>query len=222
MNLETERKIKYWLTLSAKILVICFVAFKISQMFFGWPNVSSSTTSEIPNDTVPSEPGVMDPSESADKAGINPIDKTDRASTTPINKANAITPKSASIYIFGEQGLETQLIQQLGKTYFQGYGIKTPVGYDKAQLLAGDLSSSANTELVCVGTISYDFFENSLGGISCKALLKFTTYKKNTGEIALDFSGVIPKTGPGSRRSQAKELALERIHQELVKASPTS
>ncbi len=220
MNLETERKIKYWLALSAKILVVSFLALKISQMVFGWPNISLITTSEETNNTLQSSKKDLGSEEKVDKIDTTSENDTEHAPSTAYQ--NELIPNSASIYIFNNQDLENQWSRQLGTTYFQEYGIRAQPGYDKAQLLMGDLGSAANTELVCVGTATYSYYENSLGQISCEASLEFTTYNKMTGEVLQGLSSAISKTGPGSTRSKAKEQALKQIRQELATTSPTS
>ena len=219
MKLETERKLKYWLGNLTKILLAVWLIFKITQFAVNWYRGKQNTKAET-SSSDEKRINTLEDTSNTTKSEENLNDRDDNKAVT--GKKNAIISNSASIYIFNDQHLETQWVQQLGKTYFQEYGIRTRSGHNKAQLLAGDLSSSANTELVCVGTITYNYFGNSLGQISCKATLQFTTYKKSTGEIVLELTNTVSKIGPGSKRSDAKGVALQKIESVLATISPTS
>lgn len=206
-----QKKLNNWLGLLLKILLIAGATVQLIRMVPDGVFSKKQQKGELIDNLI--ENDTLTNGEMANDENLKGPAKKDNIT---------VTPNSVSIYIFGNQGLETQLIQQLGKTYFYKYRIKAKSGYNKEALLVGDLSSSASTELVSVGSAAYTYYENSLGQISCEALLEFTTYRKTTGEVVRELSRSISKTGPGNTRSKAKEQALKRIREELAIASPTS
>lgn len=223
MKLETERKLKYWLGNFTKILLAVWLVFKISQFAVNWYQGKQKNIKVEESSTDSSDEKFLNASRNVSNIPTSEENLNNRDDNNGVmDKNDAIISDSVSVYIFDNEGLDMLLTQQLGKTYFQKYQILSKAGYDKDQLQSGDLGSSANTELVCVGTVAYSYYENSLGQTSCEASLEFATYKKATGEVLTELSGAISKTGPGSTRSKAKERAIKRINEELVTASPTS
>ncbi|KPM31267.1 Hypothetical protein I595_2532 [Croceitalea dokdonensis DOKDO 023] len=122
------------------------------------------------------------------------------------------TPNSASIYIFNKTGLDKIVVSHVENTFFTNYKVKAGGSVNKSRLLNGDLSSSASTEVVCVGSTDYSFYTNSQQLITCKLHLFFDTYNKNTGTKLQALSQSYSVSGVGFTDAEALKVALRKIH----------
>ena len=145
------------------------------------------------------------------------VSNTNTAAPAKIESKRQVTlpppsANSASIYIFGEHGLDNALGNQLAKTFFKDYSIKAQAGFKKDELLLGNLSSAANTELVCIGAVDYSYSTNQFNMITCRVNLNFDTYNRITGNKVMNLSGAFNEGGPGYSNAEAKTVALQKIH----------
>ncbi|WP_350284832.1 hypothetical protein [uncultured Croceitalea sp.] len=201
MNLDKERKIKFWLTIIVKILVGVFVAI---QLFYLIQNKFFQESIE-PKGPIPiKDTLVLKPS--TDSQGPN-TEKGQKTRTLAKPE-----PNTAGIYIFDKAGLDSKIIDHLSKTFFKGYSLKAGGTITKDQLLVGNLSSSANTELVCVGTVNYNFYKNSQEMTTCEVNLTFNTYNKVTGSRVPTLSYSFSESGPGFTNAKALQVAMQKIH----------
>ena len=210
MDLEKEQKIKIWLSVITKILLGVFLVFKITQFavnhFAENQLIDDAVETVVPKDTITE----VAPDFSNKALGDTDTPKSNEA-LVPGNKIEVL-PNTASIYIFGENGLDAPLVNQLGRTFFKEYTIKVQGGYKKEELLQGELRSATNSELVCVGTVDYSYFTNQFNMITCRVNLNFETYNRITGNKVLELSRSFDEGGPGGSEGDARATALQKIH----------
>lgn len=198
MDLEKEQIIKSRLGLILKVLLITLVLFKITDFAMSHysDTPSSNDKQEVISTPIDSAKGTQH-----SKTGISYPD----AEAKPL--AN-----TASIYIFGENGLDSQASRHIGSIFFDDYKLTaTPEGLQKEQLLSGDFHSAANTELVCVGKVSYSYKTDDQKN-TCELSLYFDTYNKVTGEKVKALSKAMVRYGIGFTNSQAKQVAMGKVH----------
>ncbi|MEO9511880.1 MAG: hypothetical protein ABJN84_08935 [Flavobacteriaceae bacterium] len=199
-----EQKLKYWLGLILKVLLILLALVKLLD-WKPWNKIGGQTNG---TEEVTEQNATVD---SPTRAISHKVETTTKDVQKEETKRTPIE-NSASIYIFSENGLDSQMVNQLGKSYFKGYAQKSGAGFQKEQLLSGNLSSAVNTELVCVGTVSYNFFKNSMQQITCQIELNFDTYNTITGNRVTDLSESKIFSGPGDTNAWAKSVALRKVH----------
>ncbi|WP_339708524.1 hypothetical protein [uncultured Kriegella sp.] len=198
MNLEKEQIIKSKLGLILKVLLITLVLFKIAD--FAMSHYGDTPSSNDKREVI-----------------STPIDSTKipRHSTTGVGRLEAGAKpleNTASIYIFGENGLDSQASRHVGSIFFDDYKLTaTPDGLQKEKLLSGDFHSAANTELVCVGKVSYSYKTDDQKN-TCELTLYFDTYNKVTGEKIKALSKAMVRYGIGFSNSQAKQVAMGKVH----------
>lgn len=201
MNLNQERKIKFWLATIVKVLVGVLVIFKLIPFIFG----------DEPKEQVePREEIAAKDTLVGNTADDN--QELDIKKTTTTKTLVRPAPNTASIYIFDKGSLDSKIINHLGKSFFKGYTLKAGSTIDENQLLVGNLSSSANTELVCVGTVNYNFYKNSQEMTTCEVNLTFETYNKTTGSKVSALSRSFSESGPGFTNAKALQVALQKIY----------
>ena len=216
MDLGKEEKIKRWLATLAKGLLVIFLVFKISEYvvaFFTTEDAEDSNSKvETPAENLEKRPGT-ETNYQGDSANTpaQPQKKMENGTQVVEERKMEIIPETASIYIFGENGLDAPLTNQLGRTFFRDYAIKAPAGFKKEELLRGELRSAANSELVCVGTVAYSYFTNQFDMITCRIDLSFETYNRITGNKVLELSRSFNEGGPGDSNAMAKAVALRKI-----------
>ncbi len=195
MDLKKEQIIKSKLGLILKVLLITLVLFKISDFALSH---YSNTQSD------------------ADKQDLKPtaIDSVTGGSdgTSGTEEVTKPLANSASIYIFGTNGLDSQASRHIGSIFFNDYKLTaTPGGFQKEELLTGNFNSAANTELVCVGTVNYSFKGDDQKN-TCELSLNFDTYNKVTGEKVKNLSKSMMRYGIGFSNAQAKQVALGKVN----------
>lgn len=215
MDLGKEQRLKARLANVAKVIFVVFMLFKISELTYNWIQRKSSKTEnggqEIIQDSVISLQENTRSVLGSEPREAKPESNAKMSSSDAINKKQAITPNSVSIYIFNTTGLDAQIVNQLRMAYFNKHTIKSVSGFDKEQLLLGNLGSAAATEWVCVGTVNYQFSEKGTT-YSCELSLQFDTYNQITGEIDPDFSSSMIHYGIGFSEQQAKGVAIGKVH----------
>ncbi|WP_149274938.1 hypothetical protein [Pareuzebyella sediminis] len=196
MDLKTEQLIKSRLGLILKVLLIAVTLFKLSEYIFTY----HGNTSTMP-DTQPNKSAMVDT-----------VNVTDTSQDRSIIEKGEPMPHSAGVYIFGPSGLDRQASRHIGDTFFKEYKrMAIPSDLQHEALLSGNFESAANTEWVCVGTIDYHF-DNDGQKTTCEVRLNFDTYSALTGEKVQGLSQSILRYGIGFSNSQAKSVALEKIH----------
>lgn len=228
MNLNTERKVKFWLSTVSKVLIIALILFQLWPYLFG--NNDKSVNKEI---IKPASTEILIDSQKQEEKPNNPIkkvisyqgdqpingedisksEKKDNPITKKIEKSSPqLIPNSVSIYIFNENKLDTQVGKQLENTYLNDYEIRAVQhSFNKEQLLAGNVISFGTTELVSVGTITYNFKEDN-SKTTCELVLNFDTYSTNTGIKQKNLSKSLSTYGIGFSKEQAKQNAVKKIH----------
>jgi len=207
MDLKKEQIIKSKLGLILKLLLIALAIFKLAEYI-----IEDKAEPLLNSNENNIQTAIIDSVE-VSEGGIEAMDDADE----PLAKEkeeNSPIPNTASIYIFDDNGLDIQTSRLVGDLFFKDYSLKgKPKGFSKEELLLGNLNSSANTELICIGTISYSYFANSHGGTSCTISLYFDAYNKTTGERMKKRSKSINKTGvaTGNNKNGAKQNALQRL-----------
>ncbi|MFS4456350.1 hypothetical protein [Maribacter sp. 2304DJ31-5] len=196
MDLKKEQILKSKLGLILKILLIAVAIFKLADLV--WDDKEKFFTgSDKENEDI----AVID----------SVVDKNDETKVKEVMKPLA---NAASIYIFGANGLDRETGRRIGAVFFNDYKLMgTPPDYVREDLLLGNLSSSANTELVCVGTVSYSYWRNSKNDTTCNLDIYFDTFNKNTGEKVKHLSKSIFKKGVGigNDKNGARQMALQRV-----------
>ncbi len=200
MNLKTEQRVKNWLGLILKVLLIGLVLFKIVD-FLTKRDQPEPVKEEV-------SPFVVDTAANAEsEPEVENTKKQKKEMVAKESLVNAVT-----LYIFNGATMDRQMMNHIGKVYFKDYTIKAPsTGFHKEQLLLGNLGSSANTALICVGTVSYLFKEDGVK-TSCELSLHFDTYKKKSGEIIGELSNSMIRYGIGFSENQAKDNAMGKVH----------
>lgn len=204
MDLQKEQKIKSKLGLILKILLIALAVFKLSD--FVWSHIESSMNSELKNENNV----VID---STANQGDNDKEVSSIKNAT-LNEESKPLANSASVYIFSVDGLDAEASRHISKVFFDDYKLMgMPSGFQKEDLLLGNLNSAANTELVCVGTVNYSCWKNSRNDTTCNVNINFDTYNKNTGEKVKHLSKSIYKNGVGrgNDKNGAKQMALQKV-----------
>lgn len=226
MNLNTERKIKFWLSTIAKVLVIALVAYKLIPFVFG--------TNELPEDEAiaakseaikkveDSIVSVQDndiekPSRTPKEASL--LKKPDEDSISVYDSIQSsirndleVIENSIGIFIFNESNLDRAIARQLEKTVLQEYQVKSILSApNKQQLLNGSMKGLGNLESTCIGTVSYTYKETN-GKITCELRLDFDTYSTQTGFKVKDRSGSITRYGIGFTNEQAKQVAINKVN----------
>lgn len=202
MNLKTEQLIKSKLGLVLKVLLIALALFKLVD--YCSREIQGSQEVEQKKNSI-----AIDATESETTSG-----HVEKGSVVKRGQSTNAKPlkNTASIYIFGPTGLDTQAERHLGSVYFDGYSIKgLPDGFEKEQLLMGNLSTSANTELVCVGTITYSYSKDE-AQVSCELSLNFDAYDKVSGDRIAALSKSIVRYGIGFSNTQAKQVAWQKVN----------
>lgn len=199
-----QRKIKNTLSLVLTILLICAALLRISGLDLNSFLKKSESIQRSDDLETTEDNKATDISDSFDET------KRDE-NISEINSVKPL-PNTASIYIYNNSKLDASLRNHLGKTFFNSYVLKVGGDANKDQLLSGNLDSSANTELVCIGTVAYIFYTNQLDMTTCEINLNFETYNKVTGAKVSKLSHSFNESGPGFTNAKALQKALERIH----------
>ena len=219
MNLNTERKVKFWLGTVSKVLIIALILFQLGPYLFGKKdkdpdnNDSISKNSEITLDSIKREGKKSNLIEQNVSFQNNQPEKKDKPITNEAEKRNTnIIPNTVSIYIFNENTLDTQIGKQLGNTYLKDYIIKTvKTNYNREKLIAGNVISFSETELICVGTITYNFKKDTTK-TTCELVVNFDTYSTKTGVKYKTLSQSISRYGIGFSIEQARQNAIKKIN----------
>lgn len=206
---KRKKGTNYWLGLILRVLLITVALFKIVD--FMYPNTIKNMFTKTPT------PIEADSSAISNSFSRRPDGTTDEFSKKDMDNPNESELGTASVYIFGENGLDIQMSTMVAKSYFGDYKIKTGSNVHENQMLTGDLSSAAPTELVCVGKVVYSYIDNGADmGITCELSLNFNTYRKASELLVehLSESMVIP--GLGFSQSQAKLAAQKKMASQSI------
>lgn len=196
MDLKKEQLIKSRLGLVLKVLLVALALFKLTDYVLG----HYGNTPTMP-DSRPTESVVVDT-----------LTATSEISDSSTVKKAKLIPNSAGVYIFGPSGLDRQASRHIGDTFFPEYKMMAiPSGLEREALLSGNFESAANTEWVCVGTIGYHFDDDGQKK-TCEVNVNFDTYNALTGEKLKNLSQSVLRYGIGFSNSQAKSVALEKVH----------
>ncbi|WP_396635410.1 hypothetical protein [Maribacter sp. R77961] len=207
MNLKKEQIIKSKLGLLLKLLLITLAIFKIAEFIIGNKKESRLNSKRRNEQKVTLDSTKIKEGDDDGVPYVDSLSGKEKAKDNPI-------PNTASVYIFDDNGLDVRISRLVGDLFFKEYALKgIPKGFSKEELLLGNLETSANTELICVGKISYSYFSNSRGGTSCAVSLYFDAYNKTTGERMKSYSKSMDRTGVavGDNKEGAKHNALKRI-----------
>lgn len=225
MQLHTERKIKVWLTLTTKVLVISWIAFKFISAFFFTDSVQPESEGTLPlvDTLVVSEGAHTKLTDSRESIRGNTVENTKdqtkkekkRVTGLVEDGPKAPVPKSMGILIFNGNNPDTQIAGHLEKIFFREYSAK-PILIDKIsvsrlQLLSGNISHFKEVETVCIGTVSYKFTEDN-SKISCTLSLNFDSYSTATGFKIQELSQSLVRYGIGFSKEQAKQVAMNKVN----------
>ncbi|MFK7814595.1 MAG: hypothetical protein AB8B59_19015 [Maribacter sp.] len=224
MKLQTERKVKFWLTSIAKVLVIALIAFKLTPYVLGTAENSKTAITkknkaikvkEVSTPTVRNTRGI--PSNGSKEDSVEKTQHREMVSVS--DTVNLSLPsdvkgveKSLGIFIFDENSLDRTVAKQLEKTILQEYQIGTvsPTP-NKLQLLNGIMTGLGNLEHVCIGTVSY-VFKDTNGKFTCILQIDFDTYNVRTGFKIKNRSASLTRYGIGFSKEQAKDVAIGKIN----------
>jgi hypothetical protein len=229
MSLRIEEKIKSWLVIVSKVLVIGFILVKgYDYLFQSKPGEAAGPTVVGTTDSVPSEP-LKD--KTRDSLVKNP--ETNRI-TEPVlspkrktDQTKVVTPpnNALDIFIFEEEKLNQSVVQKLGKTYFDTYSI-TPISINvaamswgqKRAMLRGNFSAIAKQSLskvalLCTGTVAFTYRGNKENprSITCDMHLNYNVFDVVSGEMRSGLSEDIWLPGFGFSETQARTDALEKL-----------
>jgi len=127
-------------------------------------------------------------------------------------KGSKYHSNTASIFIFKNQLLDTQIIQHIASTYFNVYDIVVPSNIvTQLELREGNFTAVNTTEFVCIGEVVYHFKEDS-SKTTCELVITFNTYATQTGIKLKDLSKSLTTYGIGFSKTQAQRNAIAKIH----------
>jgi hypothetical protein len=229
MNLETERKIKFWVTIIVKLLVGGFVVFKlviflsdrqeknkISQIEDANPNLEteiSQNSSEIKNNII------LD-----DKTGNNEIKNVEQIEQPKVSSFDSTN--DMSIFVFGKDSkINNKIKSQLQSQVFKSYNILSNISelininQDLLQknLKLGNIDILGNTEsrkidYICVVNSKHTFRKSTINSdiTICDLDISYLVYN-NTGINLSNLSKSETYTGQGFNNSEALKNAIKQI-----------
>ncbi|MEM9144543.1 MAG: hypothetical protein AAGA86_16260 [Bacteroidota bacterium] len=225
MELKTERKIKFWLSTLAKVLVITLIVFKLVPYLLGEKKQESVTEprKNVPRDSVYSKAGTAqtplplpEPIEKSESGDYGTVSHTDNSVPIDPSPRSEIAPNTLGIAIYSETGLDPAVIQQVEKTVFADFQtVSVPqVTYTKhrQELLASNFNAFKNQMAqIAVGTVRYTLTQKG-DRYSCRVALQLNTHNAQTGIKQKDFSGIALAFGIGFSKEQAIEVAVKKIN----------
>ncbi len=230
MNIQIGRKIKFWLSLISKVLIITLVLFKLTPYILDF--VSDKTEAAENNNqrtsVLDSSKNIMNPEvEPVDKASrfesLNTVEETDAvfvSKTTTDQKEKSTfeispRPKSIGFLIFNGNIPDIQIAGQLEKTFFETYFSKpillSETGSSRKQLFLGNIGAITEVETVCIGTVSYVYTQKG-AKITCTLSLNFDSYATATGFKVKELSSSLTRYGIGFSKKQAKQVAINKVN----------
>ncbi len=221
MNIETERKIKFWITTIVKILIGVWVLFKISAFVFHKkenlkaPVKTSKKELEKKEDTV-----LINKTDEVELPLIVNTKKDDKIILDKKRTSNEIK-KTIGIFVLGKDlqlnnKVKFKLENQVFKDYdvfnnvISGNSINQDVLEDN--LKSGNLSILENVSHVCIGQVNHTFRtgDNHPDIIICSLDLNYTVYTKS-GISLPDLSKSDLYTGQGFTKQEALNNAIKQI-----------